>query len=116
MTDNTAHITHVFVYGTLMDKARLSNLLKRIPEMHPAQVTGYRQFYDESLGYQNAEKDERSKVRGMVLAGISAPELRTLDHYEGMGEGSYRRVVVKAFIMDKKSQVEAFMYVKNEAF
>jgi gamma-glutamylcyclotransferase (GGCT)/AIG2-like uncharacterized protein YtfP len=114
MTDNTANITSVFVYGTLMDKGRLSNLLKRIPEMHPAKVTGYRQFYDDSLGYQNAEKDERSNIRGMLLLDINNQELRTLDHYEGMGEGSYRRAIVRAFTLDKKTQVEAFMYVKNQ--
>src|SRR5208337_3161577 len=105
MTDNNANITSVFVYGTLMDKGRLTNLLKRIPEMHPAKVSGYRQFYDDSLGYQNAEKDERSNIRGILITGINIQELRILDHYEGMGEGSYRRVIVKAFIMDKKSQV-----------
>ncbi len=106
-------ISDVFVYGILMDKARLNALIKRIPEMHPARVTGYRQFYDDSLGYQNAEKDDRANIRGMVLEGISGQELRVLDHYEGMGEGSYRRVKVKAFMLDKKSRVEAFMYVKN---
>ncbi len=104
---------NVFVYGTLMDKARLNNLIKRTPEMHPASVAGYRQFYDDSLGYQNAEKDDRASIRGIVLEGISGPELRILDHYEGMGEGSYRRITVKAFMLDKKSRVEAFMYVKN---
>jgi gamma-glutamylcyclotransferase (GGCT)/AIG2-like uncharacterized protein YtfP len=107
-------IFNVFVYGTLMDKARVNNLLKRLPEMHPAKVTGYRQFYDDSLGYQNAGKDDRASIRGMVLEGVSGQELRVLDHYEGMGEGSYRRVMVRAFMLDKKSQVEAFMYVKNQ--
>ncbi len=104
---------NVFVYGTLMDRARVNSLIKRTPDMHPAKVAGYRQFYDDSLGYQNAEKDDRASIRGMVLEGISGPELRLLDHYEGMGEGSYRRVKVKAFMLDKKNQVEAFMYVKN---
>lgn len=113
MSENPLDIFNVFVYGTLMDKARLNTLLKRTPEMHNAKVTGYRQFYDETLGYQNAEQDERSNIRGMVLIDITGQELRLLDHYEGMGEGSYRRTKVRAFIMDRKSQVEAFMYVKN---
>lgn len=106
-------ISNVFAYGALMDKARLNTLLKRVPEMHPARVAGYRQFYDDALGYQNAEKDDSASMRGMVLEGITGQELRVLDHYEGMGEGSYRRVKVRAFMLDKKSQVEAFMYVKN---
>jgi gamma-glutamylcyclotransferase (GGCT)/AIG2-like uncharacterized protein YtfP len=105
---------NVFVYGTLMDKSRLNTLIKRTPDMHPAKVSGYRQFYDDSLGYQNAEKDDRSNVRGMVLMDITSQELRLLDHYEGMGEGSYRRVMVKAFVLDKRAQVGAFMYVKNQ--
>ncbi len=113
MSENPSDIFNVFVYGTLMDKARVNNLIKRTPGMHPAKVSGYRQFYDDALGYQNAEKDDRANIRGMVLEGISGQELRVLDHYEGMGEGSYRRVKVKAFMLDKKSQVEAFMYVKN---
>jgi gamma-glutamylcyclotransferase (GGCT)/AIG2-like uncharacterized protein YtfP len=107
-------VTNVFVYGTLMDKARLNTLLKRTPEMHPAKVAGYRQFYDDSLGYQNAEKDDRSNIRGMLLEGITGQELRMLDHYEGMGEGSYRRAKVKAFMLDKKTWAEAFIYVKNQ--
>ncbi|WP_174589983.1 gamma-glutamylcyclotransferase family protein [Methanocella conradii] len=113
MSGISSDVFNVFVYGTLMDKARLNSLIKRIPEMHPAKVSGYRQFYDESVGYQNAERDDRSSVRGMLLSGITAQELRTLDHYEGIGEGLYRRVKVRAFTLDKKSWAEAFMYVKN---
>ncbi len=104
---------NVFVYGMLMDKSRLNSLIKRIPEMHPAKVSGYRQFYDDVLGFQSAEKDERSNMRGILLQGISMMELRQLDFYEGVGEGSYRRVKVRAMTLDTKSQTEAFMYVKN---
>lgn len=111
--NNPAAVNNIFVYGTLMDKSRLQSLIKRVPEMRPAKVSGFRMFYDDSLGYQSAEKDERSNIRGMVLLGINSDELRTLDHYEGMGEGSYRRVKVKAFCLDTKAQVEAFIYVKN---
>ncbi len=103
----------LFVYGTLMDRARLNTLLKRVPEMHPARVDGYRQFYDDSLGFQSAERDDRSSIRGMLISGITAQELRTLDHYEGIGEGMYRRVKVRAFIVDRKAWSEAFMYVKG---
>jgi gamma-glutamylcyclotransferase (GGCT)/AIG2-like uncharacterized protein YtfP len=113
MSENPTDIFNVFVYGTLMDRSRLNNLIKRTPEMHQAKVSGYKQFYDDALGYQSAEKDERSNMRGMLLIGITGQELRTLDHYEGIGEGSYRRVKVKAFTLDTKSNLEAFMYVKN---
>jgi gamma-glutamylcyclotransferase (GGCT)/AIG2-like uncharacterized protein YtfP len=105
---------NLFVYGTLMDKSRLNSVIKRIPEMHPARVSGYRQSYDERLGSQSAEKDDRGNMRGMLLQGISMMELRQLDFYEGVGEGSYRRVKVKATALDTKAHVEAFMYVKNE--
>jgi gamma-glutamylcyclotransferase (GGCT)/AIG2-like uncharacterized protein YtfP len=106
-------VCNVFVYGTLMDKARLQTLLKRVPDMHPAKVSGYRQFYDDSIGFQSAERDENSTIRGMVLMDITGQELISLDNYEGMGEGSYRRAKTRAFIMDKKQQVESFIYVKN---
>ncbi len=105
---------NLFVYGTLMDKSRLNSVIKRIPEMHKARVSGYRQFYDDRLGFQSAEKDDRGNMRGMLLQGITMMELRQLDFYEGVGEGSYRRVKVKATALDTKAQVEAFMYVKNE--
>ncbi|HTY90059.1 MAG TPA: gamma-glutamylcyclotransferase family protein [Methanocella sp.] len=105
---------NMFVYGTLMDKSRLNSVIKRIPEMHAAKVSGYRQFYDDRLGFKSAEKDERSTMRGMLLLGITLMELRQLDFYEGVGEGSYRRVKVRATALDTKAQVEAFMYVKNE--
>ena len=105
---------NLFVYGTLMDKSKLNSLIKRVPDMHPAKVSGYRQFYDDRLGFQSAEKDDRSNMRGMLLLGITVAELRQLDFYEGVGEGSYRRVRVRAMTLDTKSQQEAFMYVKNE--
>lgn len=107
-------IVNVFVYGPLMDKSRLNSLIKRIPEMHPSKVSGYRQIYDDTLGSQSAEKDERGNMRGTLLKGITNTELRMLDHYEGVGEGSYLRVRVRAMTLDTKSQVEAFMYVKNQ--
>ncbi len=113
MSENTANVCNVFVYGTLMDKARLQTLLKRVPDMHPAKITGYRQFYDDAIGFQNAERDEKSTIRGMVLMDITGAELIALDNYEGMGEGSYRRAKTRAFILDKKQQVESFIYVKN---
>jgi len=105
---------NLFVYGTLMDKSRLNSIIKRVPEMHPAKVSGFRQFYDDRLGFQSAEKDDRGNMRGMLLKGITMMELRQLDFYEGVGEGSYRRVKVRATALDTKAQVEAFMYVKNE--
>ncbi len=107
-------IVNMFVYGTLMDKSRLNSVIKRVPDMHPAKVSGYRQFYDDRLGFQSAEKDDRGNMRGMLLQGITMMELRQLDFYEGVGEGSYRRVKVRAMALDTKAQVEAFMYVKNE--
>lgn len=107
-------LVNLFVYGTLMDKSRINSVIKRIPDMHPAKVNGYRQFYDERLGFKTAEKDERSNMRGQLLQGITIMELRQLDFYEGVGEGSYRRVKVRAMTLDTKAQVEAFMYVKNE--
>ncbi|BAI61541.1 conserved hypothetical protein [Methanocella paludicola SANAE] len=111
MADETVNL---FVYGPLMDKSRLNSLIKRIPEMHPAKAMGYRQIYDEALGSQSAERDERSSMRGMLLKGITLMELRQLDFFEGVGEGSYRRVKVKATALDTRSQAEAFMYVKNQ--
>jgi len=47
---------NLFVYGTLMDKSRLNSIIKRVPEMHPAKVSGFRQFYDDRLGFQSAER------------------------------------------------------------
>ena len=107
-------VCNLFVYGTLMDKSRLNSVIKRVPDMHPAKVSGYRQCYDERLGFQSAEKDDSANMRGMLLQGITVMELRQLDFYEGVGEGSYRRVKVRAMTLDTKSQQEAFMYVKNE--
>ena len=112
--DKPANICNVFVYGTLMDKARLNSLLKRIPEMHQARATGYRQFYDDSLGYQSAERDERASIRGMILMDITGQELISLDHYEGIGEGSYRRMKTRVSVPETKQQVEAYIYVKND--
>lgn len=114
MTEKPMNVCNVFVYGTLMDRARLNTLLKRIPEMHQARVTGYRQFYDDSLGYQSAERDERASIRGMILMGITGQELISLDHYEGIGEGSYRRAKTRVNVPETKQQVEAYIYVKND--
>lgn len=102
----------IFIYGTLRDPDVLSRLLRRVPPMKPARVEGYRKYFDQEAGFPMAIKEKGSVIDGALMTGIGSRDLSTLDDYEGIRKGLYKRITVQVTPAGSKVPVEAFMYVK----
>jgi gamma-glutamylcyclotransferase (GGCT)/AIG2-like uncharacterized protein YtfP len=86
----------VFVYGTLRAGGSHGGLLRTL-ERHDARVRGH--VFDLPEGYPAMVLAEGEDwVHGELVEGVSEPLLGLLDHYEGVAEGLYRRVVVEAWL------------------
>jgi gamma-glutamylcyclotransferase (GGCT)/AIG2-like uncharacterized protein YtfP len=71
--------TRVFVYGSLLDRARQRRVLGREVRMLPARLPGYergRARYFYIVPHPGAE------TRGAILLGLDARDLSALDRYE----------------------------------
>jgi len=99
----------LFVYGELLKKSSLIELIGRIPEMKPATLKGYKRIFDPKIGYYVAVKDENSKIEGKIIEGLEERELRGLDEYEEIG-GLYDRKMEKVDVEGK--EVMAFVYTR----
>lgn len=80
----------VFVYGTLRSDGTHAGLLAGYDRL-PARVRGV--LYDLPAGYPALVPDEQAGWVHGELVQVTEPRLLALlDHYEGVGEGLYRRV------------------------
>jgi gamma-glutamylcyclotransferase (GGCT)/AIG2-like uncharacterized protein YtfP len=104
---------NVFVYGTLRDPDTLHSLFRKVPPMKPAKVNDYRKFYDEASGYQMAVHEKGSFIEGSLLQGVGNRDLSSLDNYEGVHKGLYKRITVQVLVPGSRTPVEAQMYVKG---
>jgi len=78
----------LFVYGTLTSPHIASQFLERTPEMHPAELEGYKKVR------LNIVKDPNHKVSGVKME-VSEYEMGYLDIYEGVLYNLYKRIDVK---------------------
>jgi gamma-glutamylcyclotransferase (GGCT)/AIG2-like uncharacterized protein YtfP len=104
---------NIFIYGTLRDPEVLSRLLRRVPPMKPAKVEGFRKYFDSEAGFPMAIKEKGSVIEGALMTGIGSRDLSSLDDYEGVRKGLYKRITVQVVPTGAKVPVEAFMYVKE---
>ena len=82
----------LFVYGTLMDDALVSELTGRRFPKEPAVLPGYRKVVPD-CGYPYVVPDANGVVEGFVLFDVDEEALRIFDGYEDEGR-LYRRVGV----------------------
>jgi len=88
--------TGVFVYGTLRADGSHGGLLARHEHL-PARVRGH--LYDLPAGYPALVADEAAGwVHGELIRAVDPRLLGLLDHYEGVDEGLYRRVVLRVHL------------------
>jgi gamma-glutamylcyclotransferase (GGCT)/AIG2-like uncharacterized protein YtfP len=86
----------VFVYGTLRAGASHGGMLDAF-KRHDARVRG--RLYDLPEGYPAIVPVEADEwVYGELVDGVPDRVLGLLDHYEGVEEGLYQRVVVEAWL------------------
>jgi gamma-glutamylcyclotransferase (GGCT)/AIG2-like uncharacterized protein YtfP len=88
---------HVFVYGTLVDPRRLREVLGHAPggEVVRARLRGYRRVTTPAYEYPFVVEDPDASVDGLLVMDLAAAELESLDAYEDVVEGVYRRVPVE---------------------
>lgn len=83
----------LFVYGTLMDDARVAELTGRCFRKQPAVLRGYRKNASP-LGYPYIVPDTNGVVDGCLLRDVTAVALQSFDRYEDEGR-LYRRTEVE---------------------
>jgi gamma-glutamylcyclotransferase (GGCT)/AIG2-like uncharacterized protein YtfP len=96
----------LFVYGTLMSGQAQAGLLGRLSR-RKAVISG--RLFHLSAGYPAVTLDGRDEVHGELVGPLDARTLRLLDHYEGLDDGVYRRVVVQARIGLRPHQAWAYV-------
>ncbi|KAK6158640.1 hypothetical protein DH2020_005954 [Rehmannia glutinosa] len=105
---STAAISNVFVYGSLLADDVVRVLLSRIPPSSLAILPDYHRFSIKNCVYPAIVPVENKKVLGKVLVGITPPELRILDLFEG---DEYERRTVDVFLEDSGEKLQTHTYV-----
>jgi len=83
----------LFVYGTLVDPRRLDQVLGRrhAGERLRARLLGYQRRAVESYAYPFIVAVEGGVVDGVLVLDLSPHDLTTLDAFEDVEDGVYRR-------------------------
>lgn len=85
-------LDRLFCYGTLRDPTVIAALLGRVPQARPAVLPGHRRGLLAGRPWAGVAPAAGSDVIGTLYAGLTARELRRLDHYEG---ADYRRATIR---------------------
>jgi len=90
-------VGHLFVYGTLVDPARLDEVLghRHAGERLAARLDGYQRIVSPAYAYPFLVQATGCSVEGVVLMDLSAYDLQALDRYEEVDSGWYRREPVE---------------------
>lgn len=94
----------LFVYGTLLSDGPRAGLVPG--RRRPGRVDG--RLYAMPAGYP-ALVLGGGEVEGEVVDGVTEAQLRLIDHYEGLAEGLYERVVCDVRVGGRT--VGAWVYV-----
>jgi len=101
----------LFVYGELCKPTVLVAVIGRVPPAEPALLSGYRRVLDRESGYFRAEPCEHGVIAGLLLAAIDDAELATLDRFENVDGGEYRRMEVEVEALSEGEKRVAWVYV-----
>ena len=84
--------THMFVYGTLMDPARVEALTGRRFARVVALLEGFERI-ESDAGYPYILPKAGASISGLLLKDLDATSLTRLDEYEAEGNLYLRQVV-----------------------
>lgn len=115
-----AHPTHVFAYGTLVAPDCLDKVLghKHLGERLAAQLRGFKRVEDSTYEFPYIVEAEGHTVEGVLLMDLSPDDMRTLDGYEEVEEGVYRRETVNVLAWGcgpRPARITAVTYVAGES-
>ena len=87
---------HVFVYGTLVDPAKLDEVVghRHQGERLRARVHGYRRVLADGYEYAFLVPQSDASVEGVLVMDLTAADLVALDAYEDVDGGVYERLAV----------------------
>jgi gamma-glutamylcyclotransferase (GGCT)/AIG2-like uncharacterized protein YtfP len=116
----SASCHRLFVYGTLVDPARLDEVLghRHNGERLRAQLNGYHRVVNERYPYPFIVLAEGGVVDGVVLEDLSADDLHMLDRYEEVDEGVYYREMAEVEVWGcgpSTPRALAYVYVAGPA-
>jgi gamma-glutamylcyclotransferase (GGCT)/AIG2-like uncharacterized protein YtfP len=104
---------HLFVYGTLRARSRAATLLRHCERVGTGTVKGT--LYDIDGAFPALMLYGDTVVRGEVWR-CPAATLLTLDEYEGVNEGLFRRIAVTAAMTSQPaSELACWCYVAGPA-
>jgi len=97
----------IFVYGSLMTKEIVHNLLSRVPTVVPnVSLHNYQRFSVQRETYPAIKSVEGAIVKGKILTGLNDIEMALLDQYEGT---EYKRISVTVY-NSANQPVQCFAY------
>jgi gamma-glutamylcyclotransferase (GGCT)/AIG2-like uncharacterized protein YtfP len=99
----------LFVYGTLLDRARRARLVGRDITGVPARLAGWRRVRLPGTPYPTLRRAFRAGVAGVVID-VDAPALRRLAAYEG---GRYR--LARIAVSTARGNTAAFAWIADAA-
>ena len=102
--------TLYFAYGSNMNEAQLR---RRCPDSHficRARLPDHR-FVITSRGYASVRKSAGGTVHGLLIA-LTGPDERTLDRFEGVAKGMYRRDQVEV-LTELGCSIPALIYIDD---
>ena len=83
----------LFVYGTLMSGQSQAHLLDGLPRRA---ATAPGALWSLPAGYPALQPDVAGTVVGELVGPVPTDRLALVDLYEGVGEGLYRRILLRA--------------------
>ncbi len=101
----------MFVYGELCKPPVLLEILGRVPAAEPALLDGFRRELNPATGYFRAVRHPNALIAGLLLEGIEAAELDTLDRFENVDGGEYERIEVEVETLGSAARRIAWIYV-----
>ena len=93
-----------------MKEEVLKQLIGRVPKIIKGRVYNYKKFFDKSIGYYGAKREEGSYIDGVILINITPEELKIFDDYEDLGI-YYIREKTKAIGEDGK-EYDVYIYLR----
>lgn len=102
----------LFVYGTLMDDARVAELTGRCFPKQAAVLHGYRKV-SSPLGYPYVVPEPGGVVEGFRLRDITADALQAFDRYEEEGR-LYRRTEVEIEVGGRLEQAMTYVGIATQ--
>ena len=110
---------HLFVYGTLVDPLKLDEIIGHCHqgERLRARLLGYRRVVSDQYPYPYLMPSSAEAVEGILVMDLTAADLRALDVYEEVAQGTYARSGVEVDVWGcgpRSARLPAQVYVSGE--